>query len=626
MCGIAGLVGSDKRERAQRMRAMRDLITHRGPDSAGELVDGVAALGVRRLRVIDLITGDQPLSNEDGTVWTVFNGEIYNFRELRATLVARGHTLHTAGDTEVIPHLYEDYGEAFVEHLDGMFALAVWDQRERCLVLARDRLGKKPLLYAAVDGELAFASEHRALLASERIGRDVDQGAIRLYLRLGYVPGPRDAFSGIHKVPPGHTLTWRDGTISLRRYWAPRHEEPVGISEAEAVSEIRRLVDAAVTRRLVADVPIGAFLSGGIDSGTVVAMMARHSGHVRTFTIDFTERGFSEAAEARKVAQQFGTEHHEFTVRPMQLAVLPQLVEHFGEPYADSSALPTHALSKLTREHVTVALNGDGGDEIFAGYDRYAAARIGASFDRWPALITHPLARLLEALPAGLPARNPIARARRFATHAPLGPADRYLQWSGIFPDRILDGLLDPEFAAATASADEALRSEMRATFSGRDPVAAAQATDLRHYLPDDLLVKVDIASMANSLEVRSPLLDTALVDFVLGLPAAMRMPGTSQKHLLKQAMRGILPDDVLTRRKQGFGVPIGEWLRGELRPLAEETLGSTVARGRGYFAHGAVDALLAQHQRREADHSHRIWALLMLEQWHRTFTDRPSV
>ncbi|MBM4433554.1 MAG: asparagine synthase (glutamine-hydrolyzing), partial [Chloroflexi bacterium] len=385
MCGIAGIVVGHGRPDTSRMRVMRDRLTHRGPDASGEHVDEHAALGVRRLRVIDLATGDQPQSNEDGTVWTVFNGEIYNFTELREGLAARGHRFATASsDTEVIVHLYEDHGERFVEHLDGMFALAVWDTRRRRLVLARDRQGKKPLLYHRTADGIAFASEHGALLAALERRPGVSLDAVRRYLRLGYVPAPLDAFEGIQKVPPAHVLVHDEAGTRALPYWTPPAPGTLRIGEAEAATELLRLLERAVARRMVADVPVGAFLSGGVDSSAVVALMARSTPRVRTFSIGFEESGFSELEHARRVARTFDTEHHEFVVGPSELDVLPLLVRHYGEPFADSSAVPTYHLSRLTRQHVTVALNGDGGDEVFAGYDRYAAARLAAYLDAIP--------------------------------------------------------------------------------------------------------------------------------------------------------------------------------------------------------------------------------------------------
>jgi asparagine synthase (glutamine-hydrolysing) len=617
MCGIAGSAGLEARDRAPAMRAMRERLIHRGPDSGGEHVDEHVALGVRRLRVIDLLTGDMPIANEDGTVWVVCNGEIYNYRELREELHAKGHRFNTSSDTEVIVHLYEEHGEGFVERIEGMFAISLWDARTRTLVLARDRMGKKPLLYAEIGGDILWASEHSALLES-LTSVSVELSAVRLYLRLGYVPAPGDAFTGIRKLLPAHVLVWREGQSRIRPYWSPPAPATLRIGEREAVTELRRLIDRAVARRLVADVPIGAFLSGGVDSSVVVASMASQATRVRTFTIAFTENEYSEAPYARAIANRFGTEHHEFVVRPLDVGVITDLVRHYGEPYADSSALPTYFLSRVTRQHVTVALNGDGGDEIFAGYERYFASSLAARFDAVPAPLRAAVARAVGALlPATLSPRSRSRRARRFLDAVALRPTERYLQWVGVFDAVTLDGLLAPEFAAATDPAESAFVRDSSAGLP-RGPVAAAQYHDLAHYLPEDLLVKVDIASMANSLEVRSPLLDRELVEFALRLPMELKIRGGERKYLLKKAFDGVLPRENMYRRKQGFALPIGEWFRGELRGLVLDTVLSTEARTRGYFRTDALERLVHDHVEGRADHTHRLWALLMLELWHR--------
>src|SRR5438309_5983342 len=495
MCGIAGIVGTGERDRMLQMRRMRDALTHRGPDSAGEYSDPHASLGVRRLRIIDLVTGDQPQCGEDERVWTVFNGEIYNFQELRDELSKQGHIFRTRSDTEVIVHLYERDGEAFVEKLDGMFAVAVWDASRRTLVLARARLGKKPVLVYAADGELYFASEHQALIAGLGTARfSVDRTAIALYLRVGYVHAPFDAFAGVRKLEPATVLVWRDGKTAERRYWEPPRSV-VQVSDEEAVARVRTLFDAAVRKRLVADVPLGAFLSGGIDSSALVASMAAQSKTVRTFTIGFEEEGYSEVEHARRIAQRYGTDHHEFVVRPDMTSVLPLLVRHYGEPYADSSAFPTYYLSKLTRDFVTVALAGDGGDELFAGYQRYHAVHLAAVLDRIPAALRGPiLGGAQTLLPKAGDQRGGSARLRRFLSGARRGSGARYLSWLAISDDAWLSGSATPEFRPYADSAAREL--ERRAGLPVGDATRRAQLLDVALYLPDDLLVKVDIASM----------------------------------------------------------------------------------------------------------------------------------
>ncbi len=619
MCGIVGVVGAGERDRTLQMRRMREALTHRGPDSAGEYTDPHAALGVRRLRIIDLVTGDQPQCGEDERVWTVFNGEIYNFQELRDELSKEGHTFRTNSDTEVIVHLYERDGAGFVEKLDGMFAVAVWDASQRTLVLARDRLGKKPVLLYVAEGELFFASEHQALVAGLGSARfSADHTSIALYLRLGYVPAPFDAFAGIRKLEPASVLVWRDDGIIERRYWhPPQAVVPVGADEA--IARVRSLFDDAVRKRLVADVPVGAFLSGGVDSSALVASMAAQSKTVRTFTIGFEEHEYSELEHARRIAQRYGTDHHEFIVRPDITSVLPLLARHYGEPYADSSAVPTYFLSKLTRDFVTVALAGDGGDELFAGYQRYHAVHLAAALDRIPSLIRGPILGAAQALlPRGGDQRAGSERLRRFILGARLGSKERYLSWLGIADDEWLSTSATADFRPY---ADRAARElEHRAAIPVRDAARRAQLLDIALYLPDDLLVKVDIASMANSLEVRAPFLDRCLVEYALQLPTSLMIRGTRRKWVLRKAFADTLPPENLARRKQGFGVPIGRWLRQELRPLLGDVVLSTAALQRGYLRPDAIRGLVDEHLD-GVDHSHRLWSLLMLELWHREFS-----
>jgi asparagine synthase (glutamine-hydrolysing) len=620
MCGIAGIVGVGSRDRAVRMRAMREAIVHRGPDSAGEHCDAHVALGVRRLRVIDLVTGDQPQCGEDERVWTVFNGEIYNFKELREELVSQGHRFRTQSDTEVIVHLYERDRDRAIEKLDGMFALAIWDSVSRTLLLARDRLGKKPLLFLESEGELFFASEHQALLAGIRPRKlTVDADAIALYLRLGYVPAPFDAFGGVRKLRAGEIVVWQEGRTTCRTYWSP----PNGterVDEREAVVELRRLFDSAVAKRLVADVPIGAFLSGGVDSSALVASMAAQARLVRTFTIGFEDLDYSELPHARRVAQRYGTEHQEFIVRPDMVTVLPLLVRHYGEPFADSSAVPTYYLSKLTRGSVTVALAGDGGDELFAGYQRHHAAHLAGTMDRVPARVrTAVLAAAERVLSRRGSERSARVRLRRFVRGLRQPKALRYLNWLTISDEAWLERSATESFAAAAQRAATELRRRV-GEFEG-DAVRQARGLDLSVYLPDDLLVKVDIASMANSLEVRNPFLDRALVEFAMRLPTSLLIRGTRRKWILRRAFADTLPKENLARRKQGFGLPVGRWLRGELRPMLEEIVLSDRALGRGILRPDAVRELAREHLE-GVDHTHRLWSLLMLELWHREFVD----
>jgi asparagine synthase (glutamine-hydrolysing) len=622
MCGIAGIVRQQGSPvTTEEIKRMTDAIVHRGPDASGAyFADGIG-LGVRRLRIIDLITGDQPIANEDGSIWTVFNGEIYNFLELREQLGTRGHIFRTRSDTEVIVHAYEEYGDAFVERLRGMFAVAVWDGRTSRLVLARDRFGKKPLLYTALPKGLVFASEMQALVRVEGISRELDVGALGNYLSYGYVPAPATIFRSIKKVPPGHLLTWERGEIGLRCYWKLRYDPKHVIDEREALMELERRLDEAVRIRLIADVPLGALLSGGVDSSTIVALMARHSpGRVKTFSIGFEDSAYDELAHARRVAQRYDTDHHELVVRPEAAEILPLLVRNYGEPYADSSAIPTYYVAKMARQHVTVALNGDGGDEAFAGYDRYRAMQWANTIARLPgSSVALGLAAAATALP-GVPQRARV-RAARFLGTAHLPAVPRYASWMSVIRPELLAELVTSGLREAFAAARPRTVEAALETNSSLGPVDRLLATDVSTYLADDLLVKMDIATMANSLETRSPLLDQEVVEFAAALPERFKLgPGFRQKVLLKRLARKLIPAENVDRPKMGFGVPVGQWLRTDLRSLAEDALFSQDARKRGYFRKEVVQRLWNEHQDRRADRALPLWTLVMLELWHREF------
>jgi asparagine synthase (glutamine-hydrolysing) len=622
MCGITGVAGSLRTEPATLQR-MTDRLRHRGPDGEGSFWDDQVGLAMRRLAIIDLNTGDQPIFNEDRSVCVVYNGEIYNFLELRTELERRGHRFATQGDTEVIVHAYEEFGVECVEQLWGMFALALWDSRRHLLLLARDRLGKKPLVYYAdpVGGGLAFASELQSLLAHPDVPREVEPSAIDDYLTYLYVPAPTTAYRDVRKLPPGHRLVWQPGRLTVEPYWQVRFGAKRSIGQAQAVEEFAALFKDAVRRRLIADVPLGAFLSGGMDSSSVVAEMAElSSAPVKTFSIGFGERDFDELRYARQVAQRYGTDHHELVVEPRALEVLPTLVRHYGEPYGDSSAIPTYYVAQMTRQHVTVALNGDGGDELIAGYERHWAARMAAHYDTVPRFVRHGLIRpLIPMLPEPRRRRAFLRRAKRFMAAAHLPVFDRYLHWVGAYTPSQKLALYTPEFVAELGGNDSGhwLRQAL-APESHLDPVDAVLRADTLLYLPEDLLAKVDIASMANALEARSPFLDHRLVEFCASLPSHLKLRGRTSKWLLRSLMRDRLPGEILRRPKMGFGVPVGEWLRGELRPLLEDTLFSPASLQRGYFRPEAVRTLVDEHLSRRADRTSHIWALLMLELWQR--------
>jgi asparagine synthase (glutamine-hydrolysing) len=626
VCGIVGHVraGGAPIDRLL-LERMCAALAHRGPDARGIHRSPGAGLGIQRLRVIDLETGDQPVYNEDRTVAVVLNGEIYNYRELRRRLSRAGHRFTTQGDTEVIAHLYEEEGERCVESLHGMFAFAVWDLRRRQLLLARDRVGKKPLYFAARPGALTFASELGAILEDGEIDRAVDHRALDSYLTYLYVPPPRTAFQGISKLPPATTLLYREGEITTRRYWRLDYSRKHDITDpAELHAGIRAAIRAAVRRRMVADVPLGAFLSGGIDSSAVVAAMAEASPQpVKTFSIGFEHETYDELPFARQVAERFGTDHHELIVRPDAVELLPRIVRHFGEPFADSSAIPTFYLAEATRRHVTVALNGDGGDESFAGYPRYVSNALAHRLDRLPLVVRRAGQMVGERLPAGPNVSGTISRARRLGRSLALHPADRFASYTACFDPTRRGRLYTPDYAALVGDHDpERVVREAWHDASGSAVLDVLLEVDVTTYLPGDLLTKVDIATMAYGLEARSPFLDDELMQYAASIPAEAKLRGTRKKAVLRDALRGWVPDAVLDKRKQGFSVPLADWFRGDLANLVQDVLLDPGTRDRGYFREDEVRRMLDRHAARATDEAPRLWSLLMLELWHRELVD----
>jgi asparagine synthase (glutamine-hydrolysing) len=626
MCGIAGFVSRSEfaGERAAEASAVLDrmcrVIAHRGPDDQGTLVTGAAALGMRRLSIIDLAGGHQPMSGCDPRVTLVFNGEIYNYRELRRDLEARGHHFKTSSDTEAILHAYEEHGAACVESLRGMFGIAIWDERTRSLFVARDRAGKKPLYYTLTpEGTLVFGSELKSLLQHPEVRREVSPEALDSYLSFGYVPDPLAIFQDVWKLPPGCHLTFAGGRVTVEQYWDFPFEPEEGRTEDDWVEELRALLDEAVRVRLVADVPLGAFLSGGVDSSAVVGLMARAGDRpVKTFSIGFREDSYDELRFARVAAKAFGTEHHEFTVTPDVCAVVDELVWHFDEPFADSSALPTYMVSKMARDYVKVVLSGDGGDELFAGYTRYAVDQRRSGFARLPRVVREGLMRPLgRRLPHG-------ARGRNFIHNVALDPVDRYVEEVSIFTRLNKPSLYAEEFRRRLGAADPAtLFLEHAARVPTAEPLDALLYLDAKTYLPGDILTKVDRMTMAVGLEARAPLLDHKLIEFVGRVPARFKMRGLETKHLFKRAVEGLVPDEILRRPKQGFGVPIQQWINQELRGRTRETLLDHRATARGYTNESYVRLLLDEHERGRRDHAAELWALFVLELWHRNFVDR---
>ncbi|MCS7238542.1 MAG: asparagine synthase (glutamine-hydrolyzing) [Thermoguttaceae bacterium] len=640
MCGIVGGVWTDSRQTISPpiLREMVRLLCHRGPDDEGFFFwpprsDGSTrgihvALGHRRLAVIDLQGGKQPMGNEDGSVWVVFNGEIYNFRELRERLRQAGHRFATRSDTEVLLHLYEAEGIGMLSRLNGMFAFAIWDCREQLLLLARDRCGEKPLFYLPSEGGLFFASEVKALVRLPFFRAEISPRAIDLYLTYQYVPHPYTIYEGVYKLPPGHYLVWQSGRVRTDAFWTPDFQSEVNYPLKGASEQLRELLSDAVRLRLESDVPLGAFLSGGIDSTIVVGLMRQHAREpVHTFSIGFPVRAYDERNYARAASSYLGTVHHEYLVEPDAVAILPRLVWHYDEPFADSSAIPTWYLAEKTRQHVTVALTGDGGDELFAGYPRYWAVRLASWLDSLPAGGRRLGTRLLlKTLPHSARFKSPWRRLRRFLEQLELSPLERYLEWIGIFPTAIRMDLYTPGFAERVRGEDcyraASFLEEAFLKADRRDPLTAIMITDLVTYLPCDLMTKVDIASMAHGLECRQPFLDHRVVEFATRLPLRLKILGFRGKRILRQTFRDLLPPPIRRRGKMGFGVPLDAWFRGPLRPLLKQVLLGQRLLGRGIFRQEAIERLMAEHWDQRRDHSARLWALLVLELWMQLWLD----
>jgi asparagine synthase (glutamine-hydrolysing) len=608
VCGICGIATTRGGAELEELRAMSDLLVHRGPDSAGEHVDGGIALAARRLSILDLEHGDQPIANEDGSCVVVQNGEIYNYPELRRELDRAGHELRTRCDTEALVHLYEDYGVGFAERLRGMFAVAIWDARRRRLVLARDRYGIKPLYYRHTGGELRFASEVRALPRGE-----IDPDALETFLAFNSIPAPYSIFSDVRKLPAGHVLVWQSGEVTVDRYARPspaREDELRDGDEAELIEELRARLRDSVRAHLLSDVPVGVLLSGGVDSAALAALAAQETPEpVHTFTIGFEERSFDERAEARRVAEQYGTEHHELLVRPDPELLLLALAEAFDEPFADSSALPTYLVSQLAAQHVKVVLSGEGGDELFGGYYTYAADLMA---DRLA-----PLARvarpLVEALPASTRKASLDYKAKRFVRAAHLPPLERHHGWKEIFS---ADARAELTGRRAQFDPVDVLRARYDET-AGAPELARLQDVDFGIYLVDDLLVKTDRASMAHSLEARVPFLDPLVTNLAFALPTRLKVRGLAKKVLLRKAVEPLVPAEVVHGRKRGFSIPAAAWLRGQLEPFARETLSAENLRRQGFFQPQPVARLLEEHVAGREDWSRQLWGLLAFTLWY---------
>ncbi len=631
MCGICGKIYFDPEHLVteQEVLQMSHTLAHRGPDGEGVWANGNVGLAHRRLAIIDLrAVAAQPMSNAAGSVWITFNGEIYNFRELRADLEARGYRFRTQSDTEVIIHAYEAYGRGCLERLRGMFAFAIWDGRTRVLLLARDRVGKKPLFYWIGRDRLLFASEIKSLLADRAVPLAPDPIAVDHFLALHYMPAPNTAFQGIYKLPAAHWLEVRNGQIETGRYWKLRYTPKQHLTEQDAMAELRWRLAEAVRLRLMSDVPLGAFLSGGIDSSAVVAYMAQETASpVRTFSVGFEENAFDERPFARMVAERYGTDHTELVVKAPVTDILPRLVWHYDEPFGDASAVPSYAIAALTRQYVTVVLNGDGGDENFAGYDRYFMHRMLCHGDKVPRQVWRTVAALTQRLPVAWHHHVLYKHLAKAAELLAQVPERRYVRWFGLCTPEERHHLYTEAFRATVGGSDpEALFVKVFGQSDAEEWTDAALAADVQLYLADDLLVKMDRATMAHSLEARSPFLDHSLMEFVAGLPAHFKLAGRNKKYLLKAALRGVLPDVVLDRPKMGFSAPIAHWFRDELREMAYDVLLSPTTLQRGYFRKQAMAQLLDAHCAGQQNHAETLWQLLVLELWHRTFIDASGV
>jgi len=635
MCGICGIVNfKGKAVDAETLRKMNSLLAHRGPDDEGSFFSAArggspgVGLAMRRLSIIDLETGSQPIFNEDKSVVVVCNGEIYNFLSLRKELEEKGHRFYTRSDTETIVHLYEEYGEDCLKRMNGMFAFAIWDAKKERLFIARDRIGKKPLYYTWIKGDFYFSSEMKSFLAAPGFEKKVNEKAVHYFLTYQYIPSPMTIWKNVRRLEPASFLTLnKDGALREDRYWDIDFTKKTELDFEEAKEKLRLIVKEAVTSRMISDVPLGAFLSGGIDSTIITALMsAASSKPVKTFTVGFEDKAFSETEAASSTARRFNTEHHELIVKADYMDILPKIVWHYDQPYADSSALPSFYVSKMTAEHVKVALNGDGGDENFAGYLRYKALKISQiaaiPFKLVPGGAVEYLLEKTRGVRAADSARL-VRYLHRFVQPLKQSPARRNLIWHAAFTKELKNFIYSEDFKRKFADDDS--YSYLEDKFSSAPAggiIDRALWADLTAYLPEDLLVKMDIASMANSLEARSPFLDYNVIEFAASLPSTWKLRGLSSKYILKEAFKDILPDDIARRPKQGFGIPLAGWFRGEWLPYLKETVLSDRAARRGYFNMANVAKLVDDHAESRADYGYCLWALLMLELWHRVFID----
>jgi asparagine synthase (glutamine-hydrolysing) len=620
MCGISGIVycDRDKPVSLDDLRQMCATLVHRGPDDQGFFVNRNVGLGIRRLNVIDLMTGQQPISNEDHRIWIVFNGEIYNYRELRNELQDKGHKFSTNTDTETIVHAYEEHGEDCVKKLNGMFAFAIWDGRQQKLVLARDRLGVKPLYYFVNNQCLVFGSELKAILECREVPRAIDFEALDSFLTFEYIPAPLSIFEGIKKLPAGHTLVLQEGEVSVHRYWDVPFQRLKG-DEEELSQTLYDLLKDSVRMRLVSDVPLGAFLSGGIDSSTIVCLMSEIIDRpVKTFSIGFDDHSYNELEYARAIARHFNTDHHELTIQPDIIHLVENLVSYLDEPLADVSIFPTYLVSQLARQKVTVVLSGDGGDELFAGYEWYLAEKIERYYRRLPSVLRNRwIPDVIGRIPPSSRKKGFINKLKRFVEGSTFPDSLEHFRWNVFLTDQNKNLLYSEELKRSVNHQDPCFKwMTYLNVFDAADPLWRQQFADIKTYLADDILVKVDRMSMANSLEARTPYLDYRVVEFAAGLPSALKLNGFQTKYLLKRCMATKLPRTILNRKKEGFSIPMKNWLKQELRPMMEEVLSSARIKQEGLFSASYIEKLKANHLKGIANCSHQLWSLMVFEIW----------
>ncbi len=628
MCGITGWVNLEKSKSNNHTEAvlhsMCERILHRGPDSEGLWMDDTVALGMRRLSIIDLHTGDQPVYSEDKSVVAMINGELYNYREVRADLEKRGHKFRTQTDVEIVPHVYQIYGDDLVDHINGMFAISLWDTAKKKLILARDRFGEKPIYYGVFDGKLLYASEPKAILAHPSVKAELNLDALRHYLSYDYVPAPHSIYKGIFKLPAAHILTVENGEIKTRRYWNvswEKSEKPASLNNAAA--ELRELMSDAVRMRLVADVPLGILLSGGVDSSAIAAFAVQHATEkVKTFSIGFEEDSFDESKYARQVSHHLGTEHYEAT---LSVGTAADLITEIGtwldEPLSDGSLIPTFMLSRFVRHHVTVALGGDGGDELFAGYPMYFGHKVAEMYSAVPGFIRSGMIEpVVKNLPVSTKNLSFEYRAKRFVRSSNYDLITRHHSWFGSFSIEEQTALLTPEVREQTSNDIYRGAREMLEQCDATNEIEQMQYLDMNFYMAEDILTKVDRASMAVSLETRAPFLDPRIGQFAASVPLDYKLRGSKGKYILKKSLEGLLPDEILHRKKKGFGIPIAEWLKGRLSPLMHDLLAPERLKEQGLFNAEYVQILIAEHEKGIASHHKQLWTLLVFQLWYDNF------